>query len=584
MRNAASLRLTALAFGIAALSLRSPAYAQSNAGLLPGTVAGSRITPGTSTWVGAQPAGVSTGADGIRELLIRQNQPRATLNWQQFNVDRGERVRFDQQGNRSWVALNWIHDSKPSEIAGRLVADGALYLINANGIVFKPGAQVDAAAFIASTLSIRNDAFLKGLTAMAAGQAAFEFDAAAGSPNARVEVQSGVVRRLDGSVVTAPDGKELVQAASIQSASGGRVFLLGTREVVNNGLVRSPDGQVILAAGSKVYLFAPRADDSAAFRGLFVEVDAGSEARNLGSILNTGSIETPQGNTTLAAMAIRHAGRISADTAATGNGSVYLFARSNPRFQLGSTSRPNSTASGTVALEPGSVIEALPRSRIDAEGKTEQVLDSQAVYPSEVRLAGRSIHLQGGEAGTGARITAPGGLVSAVANENFDNTTVAAVRPVGDGRIVVDAGASIDVAGVRDVSVPVTRNIIDVQISGENVADNPTLRTGPLASQTLKVDVRTGSPLFSQSTLDAVAGQQIRRTVEERMAAGGTVSLASTGEAVVNPGARIGLAGGTVHPGSASDQPAVRWQPFSRRWCGDTRSQLDVGQHLHRDR
>ena len=57
MRNAASLRLTALAFGIAALSLRSPAYAQSNAGLLPGTVAGSRITPGTSTWVGAQPAG-----------------------------------------------------------------------------------------------------------------------------------------------------------------------------------------------------------------------------------------------------------------------------------------------------------------------------------------------------------------------------------------------------------------------------------------------------------------------------------------------------------------------------------------------
>jgi len=427
-----------------------------------------------------------------------------------------------------------------------LLAVGALYLIYANGIVFKPGAQVDAAAFIASTLSIRNDAFLKGLTAMAAGQAAFEFDAATGSPNARIEVQSGVVRRLDGSVVTTPDGKELVQAASIQSANGGRVFLLGTREVVNNGLVRSPDGQVILAAGSKVYLFAPRADDSAAFRGLFVEVDAGSEARNLGSILNTGTIETPQGNTTLTAMAIRHAGRISADTAATGNGSVYLFARSNPRFQLGSTSRPNSTASGTVVLESGSVIDALPRSRVDAEGKTEQVLDSQAVYPSEVRLAGRTIHLQGGEAGTGARITAPGGLVSAVANESFDNTTVAAVRPVGDGRIVVDAGASIDVAGVRDVSVPVTRNIIDVQIGGENVADNPTLRTGPLASQTLKVDVRTGSPLFSQSTLDAVAGQQIRRTVEERMAAGGTVSLSSTGEAVVNPGARIGLAGGSV--------------------------------------
>ena len=544
MRHTAPHRLLALAACVGALALRAPAQAQSSAGLLPGTVAGTRVTPGTASWIGAQPAGVSTGADGIRELLIRQNQSRATLNWQQFNIDRNERVRFDQQGNRNWAALNWIHDSKPSEIAGRLVADGAVYLINANGIVFKPGSQVDAASFIASTLSIRNDAFVKGLTAMASGQAAFEFDPAVGSPAARIELQSGVVRRLDGTAVTGPDGKELVQAASIQSASGGRVFLLGTREVVNNGLVRSPDGQVILAAGSKVYLFAPRADDSASFRGLFVEVDAGSEARNLGSILNTGTIETAQGNTTLAAMAIRHAGRISADTAATGNGSVYLYARSNPRFQLGSTSRPNPTASGTVVLEPGSVIEAMPRTRVDAEGKPEQVLDSQAVYPSEVRLAGQSIHLQGGN--TGARITAPGGLVSAVANENFDNTPTAAVRPVGDGRIVVDGGVLIDVAGVRDVSVPVTRNIIDVQIGGENVADNPTLRTGTLASQTVKVDVRTGSPLFSQATLDAVAGQQIRRTVEERMAAGGTVSLSSTGEAVVNPGARIGLAGGSV--------------------------------------
>jgi filamentous hemagglutinin family protein len=516
------LALTGTLLAASAMSVRAQA-------LLPGTVAGTRVVPGVKTWVGAQPGGVTVNPDGSREMLIRQTQSRATLNWTQFDVDRGETVRFDQQGNRDWVALNWIHALKPSQIAGRLVADGAVYLINANGIVFKPGSQVDASAFIASTLSIKNDAFSKGLTAMARGQAAFEFDASAGSADARIEVQSGTVRRLDGSAVRAPDGSELVQAATISSADGGRVFLLGTREVINSGLIKSPNGQVILAAGSKVYLFAPTTADSAAFRGLFVEVEAGGANRNLGSVLNNGTIDTPLGNTTLMGMALRNAGRISADTSATANGSVYLYSRANPVFATGSSDRPLTTTSGTVQIAPTGVIEAPVRSNLAADGKPETVLDAQTVYPSEIRLAGQSIQLQGGGA-SGARLTAPGGLVSLSANENFADNS--AIKPVGTGRIVIDAGASIDVSGIRGVSVPVSRNLIDVQVGGENVADNPTLRTGPLAQQTLKVDARVGSPLFTQSALDALATTQIKRTVEERMTAGGTVSLSSTGEAV----------------------------------------------------
>ena len=530
------LALTGSLLAATAMSVRAQA-------LLPGTVAGTRVVPGVKTWVGAQPGGVTVNPDGSREMLIRQTQSRATLNWTQFDVDRGETVRFDQQGNRDWVALNWIHALKPSQIAGRLVADGAVYLINANGIVFKPGSQVDASAFIASTLSIKNDAFSKGLTAMARGQAAFEFDASAGSADARIEVQSGAVRRLDGSVVRAPDGSELVQAATISSADGGRVFLLGTREVINSGLIKSPNGQVILAAGSKVYLFAPTTADSAAFRGLFVEVEAGGANRNLGSVVNNGTIETPLGNTTLMGMALRNAGRISADTSATANGSVYLYSRANPVFTTGSSDRPLTTTSGTVQIAPTGVIEAPVRSNLAADGKPETVLDAQTVYPSDIRLAGQSIQLQG-DGASGARLTAQGGLVSLSANENFADASP--IKPVGTGRIVIDAGASIDVSGIRGVSVPVSRNLIDVQVGGENVADNPTLRTGPLAQQTLKVDARVGSPLFTQSALDALAATQIKRTVEERMTAGGTVSLSSTGEAVVNPGARINIAGGSV--------------------------------------
>jgi filamentous hemagglutinin family protein len=527
-RPTAPGRLHVLALALlAAFGPGAMAQAPAAPPMLPGTVAGRTV------WQGAA---VSAG-NGTSDLVIRQSTPRAQLWWDRFDVDRGQTVRFDQQGNRNWVALNWIDDIRPSTIAGRLVADGQVYLINRNGIVFKPGAQVDATSFIASTLSLQDDAFVRGLTALRDGRATFE--RAANAPTtARIEVQSGPVTNLAGQPVLGPNGQQLVEAARITSADGGRVFLFATSEVINNGLISSPNGQIVLAAGQKVYLFAPTSQDSAAFRGLFIEVGSGGEARNLGTLVSD------RGNTTLVGLAVNNEGRISARSALSGNGSVWLIARSDLPESFDVAGRPTALRSGTATLGPRSRIELQPVSELDATGRPLTAIDSQQVFPSQVRIEGSRIVLQGDSQG-GAAIVAPGGQVSIVASDApIEPDAADTVRPVGAARVYVGPNVDISVAGVRDVGVSVERNLIDVELRGENLGDGVALRSPSLAGTTLRVDRRTGSPLFSQDTLNRLAAQQVGRTVEERSGAGGSIRIQSDGDAIVEPGARFDVSGG----------------------------------------
>jgi filamentous hemagglutinin len=496
--------------------------------LLPGTVAGRTV------WQGAE---VSAG-NGTTDLVIRQSTPRAQLWWDRFDIDRGQTVRFDQQGNRNWVALNWIDDARPSVIAGRLVADGQVYLINRNGIIFKPGAQVDATSFIASTLALQDDAFVRGLTALRGGRATFERSANAPT-SARIEVQSGPVTTLAGQPVLGPNGQQLLEAARITSADGGRVFLFATSEVINHGLISSPNGQIVLAAGQKVYLFAPTTQDSAAFRGLFVEVGSGGEARNLGTLVSD------RGNTSLVGLAVNNEGRISARSALSGNGSVWLLARSDLPESFNSNDRPTPTLSGTVTLGPRSRIELQPVSEVGGNGLPLTAIDGQQAFPSQVRIEGSRIALQGDVQG-GASIVAPGGQVSIVASDvpNEPYATDQPLRPDSTARVYVGPKVEISVAGTRDVQVSAERNLLDVELRGENLGDSVALRSPSLAGSTLRVDLRTGSPLFSRDTLNRLAAQQIGRTVEERSATAGSIRIQSDGDAIVEPGARFDVSGG----------------------------------------
>ncbi|WP_250624998.1 YDG domain-containing protein [Pinirhizobacter soli] len=148
---------------------------------------------------------------------IRQNSQSLSLNWQSFDIGVDQTVNFVQPGASS-VAVNRVLGNTASEIFGHLNANGQVWLINPNGVLFGQGSQVNVGGIVASTLDIDQGT--------------------AGS----------------GTVRLAGDGKgKVVNQGSINAASGGYVALIGN-QVSNQGTIRAQLGTVALGGGSAVTL------------------------------------------------------------------------------------------------------------------------------------------------------------------------------------------------------------------------------------------------------------------------------------------------------------------------------------------
>jgi len=102
---------------------------------------------------------VDFSRDG-RSLKITASD-QAIINYQKFNIGEGEHVQFIQPSSKASV-LNRIKGGDPSKILGKLSANGRVFLVNPSGIYFGPHATVNTGSFVASTLNIRDEDFLKG--------------------------------------------------------------------------------------------------------------------------------------------------------------------------------------------------------------------------------------------------------------------------------------------------------------------------------------------------------------------------------------------------------------------------------------
>jgi filamentous hemagglutinin family protein len=210
--------------------------------------------------------------------LTVTNTPGAIINWQQFNINRGELTRFVQQSASSQV-LNRVTGVDPSVILGSLQSNGRVFLVNPNGIVFGAGSQVDVAGLVASTLRLSDSDFTNNR-----------------------------LRFTD-----TPGAGGVSNAGTIKSAVGGEVLLVAPR-VENSGLIQAPDGKILLAAGRSVEV----ADiDRPNIR---VEISNTDEyAVNLGTLLAR--------NISIYGGLVRNSGRIQASSAVMGeNGKVTLRA------------------------------------------------------------------------------------------------------------------------------------------------------------------------------------------------------------------------------------------------------------------
>ena len=288
-----------------------------------------------ATNVHAAPVGGEVAAGGASisaaagNTTVVQTTPNAVINWQGFSVGPSESVKFIQPSS-SAVILNRVMSPNASSIQGAISANGKVFLVNPNGIVFGPNSQVNVGGMVASTLNITDSNFMSGNYKFAGNSAA-----------------------------------EVINQGTISTnAEGGHVALLGAR-VSNEGLIIARLGTVALASGSAVTL------DVAGDNLLNVTVDQGAVdalVRNGGMIKADGGqvLMTARGAGSLLANAVNNTGVIQAQTVQNQNGTIRLSAGSEAGITAVSGTLD---ASGPAVGQKGGKIEVL--------GKTVKLINAK---------------------------------------------------------------------------------------------------------------------------------------------------------------------------------------------------------------
>jgi filamentous hemagglutinin family protein len=269
------LRSSATRRHIAALALVSAAFDHSTlAHAAPG---GAQVT-----------AGAGTVSQTGNTTTIRQTSATLFLNWQSFNVTANEVVNFIQP-NATSIAVNRILGNTSSQIFGHLDANGQVWLINPNGILFGVGAEVNVGGLTASTLDVSDASF------------------------------SASLRSFSG-----PGTGSVINQGTIRAADGGYVALLGN-QVSNQGVIRAQLGTVALGAGSAEtltfsgrQLIHLRVDQSTlndlAANGQLIEADGGNVIMTAGA------------KNSLLASVVNNTGIVQARSVEDHNGIITLLA------------------------------------------------------------------------------------------------------------------------------------------------------------------------------------------------------------------------------------------------------------------
>jgi filamentous hemagglutinin family protein len=240
---------------------------------------------------------------GSSAVIVNQSSSSAIINWNTFNVGKGESVLFNQPSSSAVVLNRVIGGLGPSEILGTITANGRVFVINRDGVLFGPGAVINTAGFLASTNDIKNSDFMAG--------------------------------RYNFNIPGRPDAS-IVNQGTITASSGGFAALVAPG-VRNSGTISATLGTVALAAGNSftLDLYGDRLITLAVndqIAGKVIDVATGQPLKSL--ITNDGKIKANGGRVELTAAAARHvvdsvintSGVIKANSIGKHNGMILLSA------------------------------------------------------------------------------------------------------------------------------------------------------------------------------------------------------------------------------------------------------------------
>jgi len=228
-------------------------------------------------------------------MTIDQASQRAVIDWQTFNIGKGNTVQF-QQPNAQAQALNRVTGGVPSAIHGALLANGQVLIQNANGVLFGKNAVVNVGSLLATTKAIDANAFMAGdpLVLSATGTQAGVVNEGNIQAAGFVTLMGDTVRN-SGTIGTAPGGQVVLAAgdsATVALANGQGIKLVlndatAGALVENTGNIHAQDGTVLLTARGKDTLLDTVVNLDGFVRAGTVVADAGTT----GDVVVTGVID-----------------------------------------------------------------------------------------------------------------------------------------------------------------------------------------------------------------------------------------------------------------------------------------------------
>ena len=365
-----------------------------------------------------------------KQMVINQASDKLAIDWQSFDIGAGNKVTFNQPG-RDAIALNRVLGADGSKIMGQLDANGRVFIVNPNGVLFGKDAQVNVGGLVASTLDISNRDF-------EAGNYAFKGN----GKNAAV-----------------------VNNGKITATDGGSVALLGGT-VSNNGVIVANQGSVALAAGNAVTL------DFAGDGLLNVQVD---EAVVDALVENHQLIKADGGQVLLTANAgealintvVNNTGTIEAQTVGEKNGKIVLLGSfDGGSVQVAGTLDASASSGGNGGFieTSGAHVNVADSAKVTTtatKGKTGKWL----IDPNDFTIA---------DSGGNMSSTA---VAAAIASSDFEIQTATMGSAGGNGDIHVNS--AVRLTGNNTLTLTAERNInINASITVEGTSGGLALNYG----------------------------------------------------------------------------------------------------------
>lgn len=172
--------------------------------------------------------------------------------------------------------------------------------------------------------------------------------------------------------------------------------------------------------------------------------------------------------------------------------------------------------------------------------KSGTVTEDQIFSPPIIEGVGREVTI-----GDNAKIVVPGGFVNISAQKNgagFNYDNQATFDP--ESRLFMGKNTLIDVAGLKNVSIDMERNFVELLLTQTDLKDNPLNKNGFLNRKRVWFDIRN-SPDSKVADLEGFVAQ-VPRSLGEKLSTAGSVKIQSEGDLIQNSSSKIDVSGGSL--------------------------------------